>query len=244
MEREDHHPTTKQHNLNHQEGDGNDWSTMNRRERKTRGPLNLRILYFFTDFPQGWNDTAMWKAFAKFGRVIDVYLAKKKSTNGCIRMTSIPVEAVAAYDSLSDDKELIDTYEVCLIRITLEEVKKKDGECVENNEQASSASMKRHLHQLQQRNVTSSLFSSDVDVKHVGSNAGLLFLLATVWGSQDGNIITGDEVILVGHDFGGVCISYAMELFPTKITKAVFIVASMLKSGQSPLDVFYQRLGR
>ncbi|KAI7737199.1 hypothetical protein M8C21_021178, partial [Ambrosia artemisiifolia] len=48
----------------------------------------------------------------------------------------------------------------------------------------------------------------------------------------------GDKVILVGHDFGGACISYAMELFPTKVAKAIFIAASMLKTGQSALDMF------
>ena len=30
------------------------------------------------------------------------------------------------------------------------------------------------------------------------------------------------QVILVGHDFGGACLSYAMELFPFKIAKAIF----------------------
>ncbi|KAI3824099.1 hypothetical protein L1987_05548 [Smallanthus sonchifolius] len=48
----------------------------------------------------------------------------------------------------------------------------------------------------------------------------------------------GEKVILVGHDFGGACISYAMELFPTKVAKAIFIAASMLKTGQSALDMF------
>ncbi|KAI3726169.1 hypothetical protein L1987_65966 [Smallanthus sonchifolius] len=51
----------------------------------------------------------------------------------------------------------------------------------------------------------------------------------------------GEKVILVGHDFGGACISYAMELFPSKIGKAVFIAAFMLKSGQSTLDMFSQK---
>ncbi|KAI7740030.1 hypothetical protein M8C21_025778 [Ambrosia artemisiifolia] len=51
----------------------------------------------------------------------------------------------------------------------------------------------------------------------------------------------GEKVILVGHDFGGACISYAMELFPSKIAKAIFIAASMLKSGQSTLDMFSQK---
>ncbi|GJR82482.1 putative methylesterase 11, chloroplastic [Tanacetum coccineum] len=49
------------------------------------------------------------------------------------------------------------------------------------------------------------------------------------------------RVILVGHDFGGVRISYVMELFPSKIAKAIFIVASMLKSGQSTLHMFSQK---
>uniref|UniRef100_A0A2N9FYW6 AB hydrolase-1 domain-containing protein n=1 Tax=Fagus sylvatica TaxID=28930 RepID=A0A2N9FYW6_FAGSY len=51
--------------------------------------------------------------------------------------------------------------------------------------------------------------------------------------------LAGDEkVILVGHDFGGTCISYAMELSPSKISKAVFIAAAMLTNGQSTLDMF------
>ncbi|KAG6712827.1 hypothetical protein I3842_05G121500 [Carya illinoinensis] len=50
-----------------------------------------------------------------------------------------------------------------------------------------------------------------------------------------------DKVILAGHDFGGACISYAMELFPSKISKAIFIAAAMLSSGQSTLDMFSQQ---
>ena len=50
------------------------------------------------------------------------------------------------------------------------------------------------------------------------------------------------QVILVGHDFGGTCISYAMELFPHRVSKAVFIAAAMLASGQSTLDMFSQKV--
>ncbi|KAF4397654.1 hypothetical protein G4B88_027394 [Cannabis sativa] len=53
----------------------------------------------------------------------------------------------------------------------------------------------------------------------------------------------GEKVILVGHDFGGACIAYAMELFPLKISKAVFLAAAMLKNGQSTLDMFSQQAG-
>ncbi|KAB1206790.1 putative methylesterase 13, chloroplastic [Morella rubra] len=51
----------------------------------------------------------------------------------------------------------------------------------------------------------------------------------------------GEKVILVGHDFGGACISYAMELFPSKISKAIFVAAAMLRSEQSTLDMFSQQ---
>ncbi|XP_022726149.1 putative methylesterase 11, chloroplastic [Durio zibethinus] len=52
----------------------------------------------------------------------------------------------------------------------------------------------------------------------------------------------GKKVILVGHDFGGACISFVMELYPSKIAKAVFIAAAMLTCGQSTLDIFSQQM--
>lgn len=55
--------------------------------------------------------------------------------------------------------------------------------------------------------------------------------------------LVDEKVILVGHDFGGACISYAMELFPSKIAKAIFIAAAMLTSGQNTLDMFSQQAG-
>ncbi|XP_031492473.1 putative methylesterase 11, chloroplastic isoform X2 [Nymphaea colorata] len=51
------------------------------------------------------------------------------------------------------------------------------------------------------------------------------------------------KVILVGHDFGGTCISYAMEAFPCKIAKAVFVSAAMLTNGQNTLDMFSEEVG-
>ncbi|XP_056169893.1 putative methylesterase 11, chloroplastic isoform X2 [Syzygium oleosum] len=53
----------------------------------------------------------------------------------------------------------------------------------------------------------------------------------------------GEKVILVGHDFGGACISYAMELLPSKISKAIFVAAAMLTDGQSTLDMFAKQAG-
>ncbi|CAN4124602.1 unnamed protein product [Withania somnifera] len=51
------------------------------------------------------------------------------------------------------------------------------------------------------------------------------------------------KVILVGHDIGGACISYAMELYPSKVSAAIFVAAAMLKNGQSTLDMFSVQLG-
>lgn len=56
--------------------------------------------------------------------------------------------------------------------------------------------------------------------------------------------LQGDEqVILVGHSGGGACISYALELFPAKVSKAVFLCATMVSNEQRPFDVFAEQLG-
>lgn len=47
-----------------------------------------------------------------------------------------------------------------------------------------------------------------------------------------------EKVMLVGHDFGGACISYVMERFPQKIAKSVFVTATMVANGQRAFDVF------
>ncbi|KAH6823107.1 methyl esterase 13 [Perilla frutescens var. hirtella] len=57
------------------------------------------------------------------------------------------------------------------------------------------------------------------------------------------NLAHDKEVILVGHDLGGACISYAMEMNPSKVSRAVFVAATMLSDGQSALDVFSKQLG-
>ncbi|KAK4339257.1 hypothetical protein RND71_040719 [Anisodus tanguticus] len=57
------------------------------------------------------------------------------------------------------------------------------------------------------------------------------------------NLPDGNKIILVGHDIGGACVSYAMELHRSKVSKAVFIAAAMLKIGQSILDMFSMQLG-
>ncbi|KAI5007813.1 hypothetical protein ZWY2020_008861 [Hordeum vulgare] len=51
-----------------------------------------------------------------------------------------------------------------------------------------------------------------------------------------------EKAILVGHDFGGACISHAMEKFPSKVAKAVFLCATMLTNGHSALDIFQQQM--
>lgn len=57
------------------------------------------------------------------------------------------------------------------------------------------------------------------------------------------NIPQDEKVILVSHSSGGACISYALEHFPEKISKAVFLCATMVSDGQRPFDVFAEELG-
>lgn len=52
-----------------------------------------------------------------------------------------------------------------------------------------------------------------------------------------------EKVILVGHGCGGASVSYAMEHLPQKISKAIFVCATMVSSGQRPFDVFTEELG-
>uniref|UniRef100_A0A2P2JTU3 Uncharacterized protein MANES_05G114200 n=1 Tax=Rhizophora mucronata TaxID=61149 RepID=A0A2P2JTU3_RHIMU len=47
-----------------------------------------------------------------------------------------------------------------------------------------------------------------------------------------------EKVILVGHSTGGACVSYALEQFPEKVSKAIFLCATMVSDGQRPFDVF------
>ncbi|KAF3526976.1 hypothetical protein F2Q69_00047742 [Brassica cretica] len=57
------------------------------------------------------------------------------------------------------------------------------------------------------------------------------------------NLPEEDKVILVGHSTGGASISYALERFPEKISKAIFVCATMVSNGQRPFDVFSEELG-
>ncbi|KAG8389651.1 hypothetical protein BUALT_Bualt01G0001100 [Buddleja alternifolia] len=52
-----------------------------------------------------------------------------------------------------------------------------------------------------------------------------------------------EKVILVGHSSGGACVSYALEHLPEKISKAVYLCATMIADGQRPFDVFAEELG-
>ncbi|KAF0898217.1 hypothetical protein E2562_005818 [Oryza meyeriana var. granulata] len=51
-----------------------------------------------------------------------------------------------------------------------------------------------------------------------------------------------EKVILVGHSCGGASVSYALEQCPKKISKAIFLTATMVKDGQRPFDVFSEEL--
>lgn len=57
------------------------------------------------------------------------------------------------------------------------------------------------------------------------------------------NLPEDEKIILVGHGSGGACISYALEHFASKISKAIFLCATMVSDGQRPFDVFAEELG-
>ncbi|XAR55654.1 Pheophorbidase [Bertholletia excelsa] len=57
------------------------------------------------------------------------------------------------------------------------------------------------------------------------------------------NLSEDEKVMLVGHSSGGACVSYALEHFSNKISKAVFLCATMVSDGQRPFDVFAEELG-
>ncbi|KAM0035038.1 putative alpha/beta hydrolase-1 [Helianthus debilis subsp. tardiflorus] len=57
------------------------------------------------------------------------------------------------------------------------------------------------------------------------------------------NLPEDDKVILVGHSSGGACVSYALEHFQQKISKAIFLCGTMVSDGQKPYDVFAEQLG-
>ncbi|CAL5187318.1 unnamed protein product [Lathyrus oleraceus] len=57
------------------------------------------------------------------------------------------------------------------------------------------------------------------------------------------NLPEEEKVVLVGHSIGGACISYALEHYPQKISKAIFLCATMVTDGQRPFDVFADQLG-
>ncbi|XP_027346587.1 putative methylesterase 12, chloroplastic [Abrus precatorius] len=57
------------------------------------------------------------------------------------------------------------------------------------------------------------------------------------------NLPEDEKVVLVGHSIGGACISYALEHYPQKISKAIFLCATMVSDSQKPFDVFANELG-
>lgn len=46
----------------------------------------------------------------------------------------------------------------------------------------------------------------------------------------------------MGHSTGGASISYALDQFPQKISKAIFLCGTMVADGQRPFDVFAEQV--
>lgn len=40
------------------------------------------VSYYFSNFPENWDERALWNMFVKWGKVVDIYVSKKKSKTG------------------------------------------------------------------------------------------------------------------------------------------------------------------
>ncbi|PWA85175.1 RNA-directed DNA polymerase, eukaryota [Artemisia annua] len=69
------------------------WVTVRRSKKTTKSDNNVRksnmeavenmaVSYYFTDIPETWKEIDLWKLFLRYGCVVDVYIAKKKSLEG------------------------------------------------------------------------------------------------------------------------------------------------------------------
>ncbi|GKU89866.1 hypothetical protein SLEP1_g3943 [Rubroshorea leprosula] len=64
--------------------DREDWARGQRRPSfgYGKGVLERATPFFFTNFPEDWEMGDMWRVFIKFGRVIQVFIAKKRDRKG------------------------------------------------------------------------------------------------------------------------------------------------------------------
>ncbi|KAI3500438.1 hypothetical protein L1887_36259 [Cichorium endivia] len=61
----------------------NEWSEVRRRQKRSRAVGGVNVTTFFvSNFTDGTKKEELWKSFDKFGKVIDVYMALKKTRNG------------------------------------------------------------------------------------------------------------------------------------------------------------------
>ncbi|GKD20158.1 nucleotide-binding alpha-beta plait domain-containing protein, partial [Tanacetum coccineum] len=98
----------KANGINHKTGDEEEWVKVERRHQKVnkdsrtnmenngdfvnkfRNRLNdfdkvmrdKATSYFFTNFPNSWDSKALWKMFNRYGKVVDVYVAFKRTKLG------------------------------------------------------------------------------------------------------------------------------------------------------------------
>nr|GEX01374.1 nucleotide-binding alpha-beta plait domain-containing protein [Tanacetum cinerariifolium] len=69
---------------------GDEWTKVRRRGRRNkswnadfaRATKDKTITFFFTRFPGTWDEKALWELFRKYGSVMDVYLAVRRTKLG------------------------------------------------------------------------------------------------------------------------------------------------------------------
>nr|KAJ0213700.1 hypothetical protein LSAT_V11C400222220 [Lactuca sativa] len=59
------------------------WQEVRNRRRRREEDHQLisrnAITYFFQNFPEDWDEKALWHTFQQYGMIVDLYIAKKRS---------------------------------------------------------------------------------------------------------------------------------------------------------------------
>ncbi|CAI9263270.1 unnamed protein product [Lactuca saligna] len=60
-----------------------EWAEVRQRRRKQQEDHNLSknmaISFFFQNFPEDWDEKALWQTFQRYGTIVDLYLARKRN---------------------------------------------------------------------------------------------------------------------------------------------------------------------
>lgn len=71
-----------------EEGGEEEWTIVRGKKWRQRGlsfgkgGRDSMVTFYFTNFPESWGVEPLWKMFTRWGKVVDVYLPKKRNKEG------------------------------------------------------------------------------------------------------------------------------------------------------------------